>query len=129
MSQSANAMIGWGVSLHDDSEYGDGNHPSLRDDDGDETVDMYEILSKDSYKNVLEYAWAGCFDYEHYSIIFFKRGYQYITYRHANIPDPKRSVLALGPTWTERNVMDDFLTEIGFTGDRTVTLILAASYG
>jgi hypothetical protein len=127
MSQSADAKIGWGVSLHDDSEYGEGNHPSLKDDDGDETVDLYDLVAKDEYKDVLEYDWAGSLFNENYGIIFFKRGYYTSYYGSEFISDPQS--MFLGPTHAERVLMDVFLTEAGFTGDRAIRLILAASYG
>jgi hypothetical protein len=127
MSQCADAKIGWGVSLHDDGEYGEGSHPSLYDEEEQETRDLYNLTAKDEYKDVLEYEWAGDANYEHYPVIYFKRGFRSVSYGSQHIEDPQ--TLFLGPTHAERVLMDVFLTEAGFTGDRGVRLILAASYG
>ena len=125
MGQSADAMIGWGVALND--EYGE-THESFWDEADQGFRDLYDLTSKDEYKNILEYETAGDLNYSHYPVIYFRCSYYTINYGHKEL-DNDALDCRNRPTWQDQNVMDQFLTEAGFTGDRTVRLILAASYG
>jgi hypothetical protein len=121
---SPDADLYWGVSLVD--EYGEGQHESINED-----LDLYELLDKyyqEKYSTPefkgLSYETGGHHDYG-FPLVAIKR-----TNTHANGGSEEVDLETLSaPTPEETAEMNRFLDYIEFTGDRTIRLLLVASYG
>lgn len=116
MSQSPDADIGWGVALRDDSEYGEGEHPSI------EGVDIWKVI--EPYEDVLELTFAGG-DSVNYPVVFIKRTHISATWGHEKVDLGKLT----HPTVSEQIVLYGFLRDAGFGGNYYPELLLVASYG
>lgn len=118
MGMSADATIGWGVSLGNES--GEDCHESIEDKES-----VWETSYKEQYSN-LEVRFAGdpvmdC----GYPVVFVSRTTTNSGWGHEEV-DPETLT---PPLFGEGFLMAKFLDEIAFKGDGKLKLLVIASYG
>lgn len=131
MGQSATAHIAWGVNFNQgeyDELHKSVEHLGLYNEDADEGTAYYEAFDGTPLENVVKiidygYADAG----EDRLALILTRSHEDAkpTMPHEGI-DPE--TLAY-PNEGEQQCIDEALNNLGFTGDRTLKLLLLAEFG